>query len=115
MDETSFLCNEGELRIIGGKDKPHHDKNCSDLGFSITVLRVGSAVNVNVTVIFPAKGKKLHQRLRGNNLVSKYGFTEGYCVIPNKSAYVDDETWTKVVKVVATDIIKNGGDQCCFC
>ena len=61
------------------------------------------------------KGEKLHQSLRGNNLVSKCGFTEGSCVIPNKSAYVDDETWTKVVKVVATDIIKIGGDQCCFC
>ena len=61
---------------------------------------------MNGAVIFPAKGKKLHQSLRGNNLVSKYGFPEGSCVIPNKAAYADDETWTKVVKVVATDIIK---------
>ena len=72
LDETCFLCNEGELNIIGDNDKPHHDNNCSDLRFSITVLWVGSAAGVNVPVIFLAKGKKMHPRLRGNNLVTKY-------------------------------------------
>ena len=104
LDETCFLCNEGELRIIGDNDKPHHDKNCSDSRFSITVLQVGSAVDVNGPVIFLAKGEKVHPRLRGNNLVTKYELPEGYCVIPNKAAYMDDETWVKVVKVVAPGI-----------
>ena len=36
----------------------------------------------------------------------KYGFPEGCCVIPNKAAYMDDENWSKVVKVVAPGIIK---------
>ena len=26
FDETSFLCNEGELKIICGNDKPYHKK-----------------------------------------------------------------------------------------
>ena len=33
LDETCFLCNEGELKIIGDNDKPCHDKNCSDSRF----------------------------------------------------------------------------------
>ena len=106
LDETCFLCNEGELKIIGDNDKPRHDKNCSDSRFSITVLRVGSAAGVNGPVIFLAKGTKVHPRLRGNNLVTKYGFPEGSCVIPNKAAYMDDKTWAKVVKVVAPGIRK---------
>ena len=53
-----------------------------------------------------AKGTKVHPRLIGNNLVTKYGFPEGSCVIPKKSAYMDDETWEKVVKVVAPGIRK---------
>ena len=106
MDETCFLCNEGELKIIGDKDKPRHDKNCSDSRFSITVLRVGSAAGVNGPVIFLAKGTNVQPRTRGNNLVTKYIFPEGSCVIPNKAAYVDDETWSKVVKVVAPGIRK---------
>ena len=44
--------------------------------------------------------------LRGNTLVTKYGFPEGYCVIPKKAAYMDDETWAKVVKVVDPGIRK---------
>ena len=59
---------------------------------------------MNVPVIFLAKVKKVHPRLRGNNLATKYLFPEGYCVIPNKAAYMDDKTWVKVVKVVAPGI-----------
>ena len=61
---------------------------------------------MNGPVIFLAKGKKVHPRLRGNNLVTKYGLPEGSYVIPNKAAYMDDETWVKVVKVVASGIRK---------
>ena len=57
-------------------------------------------------MLFVAKGKKVHPRIRGTNLVTRYGLPEGSCVIPKKSAYMDDETWEKVVKVVATDIRK---------
>ena len=38
--------------------------------------------------------------------MTKYGFPEGSCVIPNKAAYMDNETWAKVVKVVALSIRK---------
>ena len=61
---------------------------------------------MNGPVIFMAKGTKVHPRLRGNNLVTKYGFPEGSCVIPNKAAYMDDGTWAKVVKLVAPGIRK---------
>ena len=63
-------------------------------------------MGVNVPVIFLAKGENVHPSLRGNNLVTKYGFPEGFCVIPNKAAYMDDDTWVKVVKVVAPGIRK---------
>ena len=61
---------------------------------------------MNGPVIFLEKGKKLHPRMRGNNLVTKYGLPEGSCVIPNKAAYMDDQTWVKVVKVVSPGIRK---------
>ena len=61
---------------------------------------------MNGTVIFLTKGEKVHPRLRGKNLVTKYRFPEGSCVIPNKAAYMDDKTWVKVVKVVAPGIRK---------
>ena len=61
---------------------------------------------MNGQVIFLAKGKKVHPRLRGNHLVTKYGLPEVSCVIQNKSAYMDENTWVKVVKVVAPFIRK---------
>ena len=30
LDETSFLYNEDELKVIGGKYKTQHEKNCTD-------------------------------------------------------------------------------------
>ena len=57
-------------------------------------------------MIFLAKGTKVHPRIKGTNLVARYVLPEGSCVIPNKAAYVDDETWSKVVKVVAPGIKK---------
>ena len=38
--------------------------------------------------------------------MTRYRFTEGYCVITKKVAYMDDETWAEVVKVVAPGIRK---------
>ena len=38
--------------------------------------------------------------------MTKYGFPEGSGVIPKKSAYMDDKTWAKVMKVLAPGIRK---------
>ena len=40
LDETPLLCNEGELKVLGSKDKPRHENNCSDSRFSIKFLWV---------------------------------------------------------------------------
>ena len=61
---------------------------------------------MNGPVIFLEKGKNLHPTLIGKNLVTKYGLPEGSRVIPNKASYMDNGTWSKVVKVVAPGIIK---------
>ena len=90
LDETFFLSNGGELKVLGIKYKPRHDKNCSESRFSTTALWVGSAADVTGPVIFLAKGTKAHPRLRGANLVTRYGFPEGSCVIPKKVSYMDD-------------------------
>ena len=39
---------------------------------------------MNVSVIFISKGTLLHPSLRGTNLVTRYGFPEGSCIILNK-------------------------------
>ena len=61
---------------------------------------------MNGPVISLEKGTKVQPRMRGNNWVTRYGFPEGSSVIPNKAPCMDDETWEKVVKVVAPSIRK---------
>ena len=61
---------------------------------------------MNGPVIFLSKGKKVKSRLRGNNLVTIYVLPEGYCAILNKPSYMDDYTWSKVMKVVSPGIRK---------
>ena len=92
LDETSFLCNEGEIKVIVIKDKPRHYKNCRNSRFSITVLRFRSASGANGTVIFLVKGGNVHPRLKGTKLVTRYGLQELSCVIPKNGAYMDDES-----------------------
>ena len=47
LDETSFLCNEGGLNVVGVKEKPQHETYFSDSIFSIIVLQIGSETVVN--------------------------------------------------------------------
>ena len=61
---------------------------------------------MNGLVIFLSKGDLVNPSYRDTNLVTKYGFTEGSYVIPNKSAYMDDENRKNVVKVLAPVIRK---------
>ena len=84
LDETCFLRNDFELKIVGRNDKHRHDRKWSDSIFSITVLRVGSAAGINYLVKFMTKGTKVHPRMRGKKLVTKYVLPEVSCVIPNK-------------------------------
>ena len=74
--------------------------------FSITVLWFGISAGVNVPVTFLANGIKVYPSLRGTNMVTRYGLPEGYCVISNKAAYMEDDIWEQVVKVVAPSIRK---------
>ena len=61
---------------------------------------------MNGLVTFLENVNLVHSSLRGTNLVTKYIFPEGFGLIPNKAAYMDDETWAKLVKMVAPGIRK---------
>ena len=41
LDQTCFLCNGSELRIIGDNNKPHHDKIAAIRGFQLQSSRLG--------------------------------------------------------------------------
>ena len=61
---------------------------------------------MNGSVISLSKRAKVHPGIKGNNLITRYVFSEGSFVNQNKAAYLDDKTWAKVVKVVSPVIRK---------
>ena len=61
---------------------------------------------MNDPLILMAKGDLVYPCIIGTNLVIQCRYTEGYCVITKKSAYMYDKTWLKVMKVIALVIRK---------
>ena len=107
LDESCFMCSDGELKIMGDAERQKHDKNTSDSRTSITVLRVGAAGGEKGPVVFVVKGKgKVKSMFSDARLVKHYGLPEGSTVIMNDSAYMDDETCEAVVEKLAPAIRK---------
>ena len=108
VDEACFLCNDGNLKIVGDGKQYCHDKNVLDHRTSITTVRCGNAAGDNGPVIFIMKGTRdnfmRQQTYSDYNLVHKYGLPPGSSVILNAKAYMDDETWLEVVKKMAPGI-----------
>ena len=61
---------------------------------------------MNGQVISMEKGKKVYPRPRCNNLVNRCGLSKGSYVILKKLAGMDNETWSKAVKLVGPGIRK---------
>eukprot|EP00957_Ditylum_brightwellii_P204708 15340482-Ditylum_brightwellii.AAC.1 len=73
----------------------------ADCQESVTSLCTGAAAGVNGPVIFLTKGKEVHCSFRENKLHTMFGLPEGSYVIANGTGYMDNETWLKVVKLLA--------------
>ena len=41
LDETSFTCNEAEIKVLGSKYKPLHEKNSVTQGFQLKPFGLG--------------------------------------------------------------------------
>ena len=104
LDESCFMCNDGILKIIGSKDKKHHDKNMSDSRVSITAVRCGNAAGANGPVVFLASGQNVNRTFSNYRLKEIYGLPEGSTVLYNSSACMDDATWKLCAKVMAPGI-----------
>ena len=57
LDETCIQCNDGNIRIVGSKERKTQSKITDDSRFSITILRVGNAAGLDGPIIIILKGK----------------------------------------------------------
>ena len=95
LDESCMMASEGIVRIIGSKAKKKHEKNISDSRDSITVVRIGSAANVDGPRIYLAKGKEI-ELPAFRNFTKNFVAPPGSCIEMTPSAYMTDEAWRNI-------------------
>ena len=100
LDETCIQCNDGNIRIVGSKERKTQSKITDDSRFfiTITILRVGNAAGLDgpIIIILKGKGKKIDSKVL-NDIVKAFGCPPGSCVINTPSAYMTDEAWKELV------------------
>ena len=106
FDESCFICNDGVLKIIGNKDQKRHDKNASDNCVSISVVRSVNTEGNNGPVIFIGSDQmdKFNRIFSFKRMTKYYVLPPGSCVLLNKNAYMDNDTWVEVVRRMAPGI-----------
>ena len=74
IDETCFMCSEGNLKIVGDAKRRRHDKSISDNCISITVLRCGCASGTHGPVIFIMKGIEVNRMFSRKQLEDVWAY-----------------------------------------
>ena len=101
FDESCFICNDRNLKILGDGKKTHYNNNIADSSMSITSVRCGSAAGTNVAVVFIANGKNVNHTFSQYRLRHTYVSHKGSIVLCNKTAYMDDDRLIKTVQIMA--------------
>ena len=115
LDEACFLASSGNVHVIGGAEKPKHEKNIQDCCDSITTVRVGSAGDVDGPRIYLAKGKTLElESLK--NFCDNYIAPPGSCVEMTPSAYMTNDAWKRICPklckgIRAMEVIRDHPDK----
>ena len=97
------MASAGTVKIIGNKKKKKHEKNLSDNRDSITVVRVGSAGNVDGPRIYLAKGKQCELGIF-KDFCSNFRAPPGSCAEMTPNAYMTNEAWSNIVPKMCAGI-----------
>ena len=95
LDESNFMCSDGNLHIIGGAEKPKTEKNISDNRDSTTAVRVGTAADQDGPRVFLAKAKSINLECM-KNFCKHHTAPPGSFVHPTPNAYMTTEAWREI-------------------
>ena len=102
LDETCLMANQGEVIILGDKEKKKHEKNVNDSRESITMVRVGSTESAGPTAFLLA-GKKKREGFT-DSFLERNGAEKGSTIIMTPTAFMTDEAWIELAKALAKAI-----------
>jgi hypothetical protein len=104
LDETSVMCNAGNLRIIGAAERGKHKKNIDDSRDSITIICIGSVAGTEGPQIYLAKGKTDVPKSLRNIKKKSYSAPPGSVVVMTPNGYLTDVTWNQLAPIIAAGI-----------
>jgi len=105
LDETCLMACEGTVKVIASIKKAKTEIVKDDSRCSITCLRIGFASGTSGPLFFLAKGRVM-DRISINRLMRSDGVPAGSKVIMTPNAFMNDETWLKIVPQLCEAIRK---------
>ena len=93
-DETCLLASDGEVRIIGDKQKKKHEKRKEDSRMSITLYRTGSVAG-NGPCAFLMAGQRRRPGF-DDDFLMKHGAAAGSTLVMTESGFMTDDAWAKI-------------------
>ena len=93
-DETCLLASDGEVRIIGDKQKKKHEKRKGDSRMSITMYRTGSVAG-NGPCAFLMAGQRRRPGF-DDDFLMKHGAAAGSTLVMTENGFMTDDAWAKI-------------------
>lgn len=93
-DETCLLASDGEVRIIGDKQKKKHEKRKDDSRMSITLYRTGSVAG-NGPCAFLMAGQRRRPGF-DDDFLMRHGAAAGSTLVMTESGFMTDDAWAKI-------------------
>jgi hypothetical protein len=102
-DETCFLASNGEVKIIGDKQKAKHEVATAGSRVSITVYRCGSSAGVDGPTGFLPPGAYRKSSYTDAYLL-KHGAAPYSTIIMTKAGYMTEDAWVSMAPFMAKGI-----------
>ena len=95
--------SDGDVKIIGDKQKPKHDLTTGQDRTSATVYRVGSSAGATGPTAFLPPGKQLRIGYDDRFLV-RFGAPKGSTIAMTPTGYMTEEAWLEIAPKIAEGI-----------
>ena len=94
-DETCLLASAGDVKIVGDKEKKHHDVTTGSSRTSITLYRTGSAAGTDGPTAFLPPGVRVKSGFTDEFLV-KNGAAPGSTIVMTPTGYMTEDAWVEL-------------------
>ena len=102
-DEECVQASDGQLKVLGDKERRKHEKNVDDSRISMTIYRTGTGGGTNGPSASVMGGDKLREGYTDAFLV-RNGSAEGSCLVMTPTAFMTIEAWREITPKITAGL-----------